>query len=150
MFIAFHKELNKPDLLYKYHEFQYDIYIPIGVYNELKRPTFDTVKKYVDKKIIKLLDPIPRNEIKKLKDRHPNLKNGELEVILWGINFSTSGKKCYCVLDDDQARKVATKKEILFTGTKGLIKHMGKKGVINSKDAVLLIKELENSNFRIK
>lgn len=146
--IAFYNELKIPEILYELNDIDYNITIPISVYNELKRPTFDAVKTGVDLGKITLLDPIQTNEIKSLKDRYPYLKNGELEVILWGTRLNLRQIKYFCILDDKHARDVATKNNIVYTGTKGLIKYLAKKGIVTTGQADTLITQLQQTNFR--
>jgi len=147
--IAFYYELNMPSILHKVRDVGYKLTIPSSVYAEIKRPTFKTLMRSVNDGIIEILDPIPTNEIKKLKDRYPNLKVGELEVILWGAKMGLQKKKYYCVLDDEAARKVATRKNIVFTGTLGLIKFLERRRAINRERSESIIEQLKQTRFRI-
>jgi len=148
--IAFLSELKNPDLLYKITDIGYRLLVPTAVYSEMKNPTFDYVRDGAIRGKIELLDSIPATEIRKLKNRFPFLKNGELEVILWGRKLEEDSQKYHCILDDGAARKVAKKTNLIFTGTLGLINFIEERGIITSGERREIIKCLEESNFRMK
>jgi predicted nucleic acid-binding protein len=147
--IAFYSEINEPLLLEQLIEQGYQIAIPIAVYNEIKNPTFSTLKRGVDTGNLVLLDPISSTELKQLKDRYPSLKNGELEVISWGSRFQSKGNQYTCVIDERIAREIAKSKGLNLTGTKGLLSLLVSCSIIDENMRIILIERLTQNNPRM-
>ena len=59
-----------------------------------------------------------------------------------------AGEKVYCILDDCEARKKATKLGIKFTGLIGLLLMMNQKDMMSSYEFDKVVKLLKDSNFR--
>lgn len=59
--------------------------IPLTVLGEVKRKeTYRDLKAHIDKNKIEIFKSVPQNKFIKLKDRYPQLGNGEIETILCG------------------------------------------------------------------
>jgi hypothetical protein len=147
--IAFCSEIGKPELLCQLKDYGNTVYVPINVYNEIRNPSFPFLRNAVDNKEIFICEPVPLSKVKPLKDRYPTLKNGELEVITWGLDFKSASKDYVCVIDDKVARKVATKKEVSLTGTKGLLNEMNNVGIIDFETRENLLETLQTRNTRM-
>lgn len=147
--IAFYYDIKAPDVLHKICNTGYKIKIPTSVYGELIGESFLKLKRDVDQRKIELFDNSNQDGFMKIKNRYPNLRNGEIEVIVWGLECKYKRIKYYCVLDDKLARKVAQKIGINFTGTLGLIDFLVRRNEINQEDKSNLITKLKKSKFRI-
>jgi len=147
--IAFCSEIGKPDLLCQLKDYGNTIYAPINVYNEIRNPSFPFLRSAVDNKEIFICEPVSLSKVKSLKDRYPTLKNGELEVITWGLDFKSANEDYVCVIDDKVARKVAQKKEICLTGTNGLLGKMSNLGIIDFETQQNLLESLQTRNARM-
>jgi predicted nucleic acid-binding protein len=108
------------------------------------------MKLHVDDGITFLLDPIPSSTLKILKDRYPMLKNGELEVISWGIHFQDDGNDFFCVIDEKVARDIVQRKGLGLIGTKGLISLLQTEAIIDDKTQKALIDKLISNNPRMR
>ncbi len=147
--IAFYREINNPNVLHKVLNIGYKIKIPVSVYGEITGETSRKLKGDIDQGKLELIDRVNLEEFMKIKNRYPNLKNGEIEVIVWGLNCKSKKTEYYCILDDKLAKKVAQKYEISCMGTKGLIDFLTRKKEITIEEKDDLIKSLEKSTFRM-
>ena len=84
----------------------------------------------------------------KLKMRYPNLGDGELSILQWGLNLSGQ-HSYYCILDDLQARKVAKKLNLSVLGSIGLIILVKEENDFSKDKIEEIIKSIDESNFRI-
>lgn len=84
----------------------------------------------------------------KLKARFPNLGEGELSIIQWGLYLNGS-RSYYCVLDDFRARKVAKKLNLSISGSIGLIILLKNKNNYSKEKIEDIIDSIRKSNFRV-
>lgn len=109
--------------------------LPLSVYGEIKQQ-FREVMKLIEDGDITVLDEVYAEIFLKLKNRYPQLGNGELDVLAHGLhNEKNDDGEYYCIIDDGLSRKVAKEVGIKFTGTVGLLNFMCKKNCF-SKDEI--------------
>ena len=148
--IAFCKELDDTSLITKVESLCSEICIPDSVFKEMTNTeTLRKLEPYMHHHI-KVVSHIDQSEITRMNNRHPALHEGEISVILYGIYFKETNQEYLCVLDDGPARKTAQKYDIKFTGTIGLIRHLGEQGIITPEDSEELIRKLKDSTFSLK
>jgi len=147
--IAFYYDIDASDVLHKISNTGYKIRIPLSVYGEITGKTFQKLKNDVENGKVGLFGNVNQSEFVEIKNRYPGLANGEIETIVWGLDYESKNKKYYCVLDDKLARKVAQKKGIIFTGTLGLIGFLAQRKKITLKEKDDLITKLRKSRFRM-
>jgi predicted nucleic acid-binding protein len=149
--ICLFNEINRPYILTHWFDKQYQIVVTQQVYGELQRNP--QTKQKVDTEIkngrIKIENLVAQNELDSLKNRYPTLGEGELSIIQAALKLNTGAKKYYAVLDDGNARKVATKLNVRLTGTFGLLKALKDKGWIDENHFKLCKEAMDKSNFRI-
>ncbi len=126
----------------------YRIVITEIVLNELKSNsnTFSKFKKYlpyvtIEKCSIEILT--------KLKKRYPELHDGELSVIGLGITYSMKENSCWCVLDDDIARKKAKDIKLKYTGIIGVTLWQKSMNFLCMKECIEIHDNIKKSKFRI-
>ncbi|MGN1186349.1 MAG: DUF3368 domain-containing protein [Methanobrevibacter wolinii] len=102
------------------------------------------------------LDKLLNNEIiikkdceihKIFKNRYFYLGEGEKSIISLALEFKKQSKECYCVLDDNKARKVAIKLNLKVKGSIGLLLLLKEKGLIKNTNE--LVEKIHKSSFRI-
>jgi len=143
--IAFFAALDNPELLFSLKECGYEIYIPNGVLNELKKEeTFQLLSSFSDK-----FTSLPEINIELLKLKFISLGQGELEVIFWGLKFEKEGGDYVCVLDDKRARNAAKKLGLNYTGTIGLLNMLKELGILTPIEKNNLLKKLREFGFRM-
>lgn len=71
--------------------------------------------------------------------------NGEKSI----LSYAKGRNNVLLVLDEIEARKIAEGEGIPYTGTIGLIIFAYERGKISKKDAVLMVKGLSRSDFRM-
>ncbi|MBN1157710.1 hypothetical protein JXA85_08890 [Candidatus Woesearchaeota archaeon] len=149
--ICLFSEINRPFILLRWRKRGYRIVLTQEVHDELQvnKDTKKKVDPYVNKKEIVIESIIKEDELQVFRKRHPTLGIGESSVILTGIKLNKTGKRYYAILDDSNARKIAKKYGITFTGTYGLLKTLVEKGEIEQDIYEQCKKDMEKSNFRI-
>jgi len=150
--IAFCTECKRPYLFEKLIENHFDLFVPIGVANEIKQSdkTYPEFKELLHKKTIVILEKLDENEVKTLNNKHPYLNRGEIEVILQGLKAKKKNIQYYCVIDDRRARKVAQDYGLNLMGTIGLLENLYRGNVISSSEQTSIVHDLKTSGFRIK
>lgn len=124
------------------------IKVPLAVYGELKGKTFEKAQPHFKKnELVVIKEKLPQDFVR-FKERYPYLGNGDIEVILWGLEFQRKGLKYYCVTDDKIARKIGEKWGVRVTGTIGIIKYLVTESVLDKTKARELISTLDQSRFR--
>ena len=146
--IGLYKELNETKIILIWKDLGHESFITIEVHAELqKNETTYKLFRPDFKKNIKLIEVAKPEEIIEFKNKYPYLGKGEISVILTGAKIKDN--KCYCILDDRKARKVAQQQGILFTGTLGMIKKLKEKEIITPEKFDEILKKAEKSKFRI-
>jgi predicted nucleic acid-binding protein len=150
--IAFCTECKRPYLFEKLTENHFDLFVPIGVANEIKQSdkSYSEFQKLLHKKTIVILEKLDENEIKTLNNKHPYLDRGENEVILQGLKAKKKNIQYNCVIDDRRARKVAQDYGLNLIGTIGLLENMHRGNIISSSELASIIHDLKSSGFWIK
>lgn len=107
-----------------------------------------------------------QNLLSFLEDRFFYLHKGELSSFLLALlDYAKTGEACYYITDDGKMRKSISKlleeiiklkafddnvaKAFYLTGTIGLINRLCKKGLLSKEEIERIIKDLENSTFRL-
>ena len=146
----------------------YPLSTTLEVYNETKRE-FDNglveeIYKYID--VPDVDDKIHKKMILLLENRFPYLGSGEISSFLLAfLEYSTNNKKYYYVTDDGLMRQstksiidyylsidesnIKINKNFKITGTVGLIRRLYERGALTANNIDDIIKDLENSTFRI-
>jgi len=144
-------EINRPFILMDWMKRGYQIIITEQVHKELQdnEKTNKAVSPEIKKGNIRVNNLITEQELKTFRTRYPFLGLGESSVILTALKLQRDKKRYYTVLDDGNARKVASNLGVNFTGTYGLLKTLKEKGHIDEQMFNQCKQEMEKSNFRI-
>jgi len=150
--IAFCKECKRPFLFQKLTLNGYKIVTTKGVSKEIIQTdeTYPHFKDLMEKKVVIIVNNLVENEIIDFNHKHPYLHQGEIEVILSGLELKRKNADYLCVIDNGRARKVAKSYNINLTGTLGLIDILTELNIITSEEKSDIILELKKSGFRIK
>lgn len=129
----------------------YQIIITQEVYNELKdnEKTIKKVEPEIKKGNIKIQNTITEKELNNFRTRYTILGIGESSVILTALKLNQQKRRYYAILDDGNARKVASKLGVNLTGTYGLLKALKEKGYLNEEQFNQCKQDMEKSKFRI-
>lgn len=146
--IGFVKDLKEITVIEMILDAGYDIKIPSRVYGELKGIAFKTCKGYIDCGKMVITDG-SEQEIIQLKNRYPQLGNGELEVIALGIKLKGENGKYCCILNDKHARRAAKDCGLCHYTTKDLLFHLMDKGVMDKEKVSEIIKKSQNTGYII-
>ena len=149
--ICVFNEIYKPFILTNWIKHGYEIVITYQVYRELQENevTANKIKYEIKKGNIKIINLIKEEDFQKFRNRYPILGDGEISVILTGIELNKQEKKYYAILDDKKARKVAISNKVKLTGTYGLLKALVSKGFIKTKQFYECKELMKKSKFRI-
>ena len=145
--ISFYREMGIPDTLHVLVKHGHKLIIPSRVYAEIKGDSFSILLEAIETGKIILCSKVSSEECNNLKIKHPPLSNGEIEVILLGLELVTQ-TSCVCVLDDKKARAVATSYGLNVIGTSDLLNKMLNKDIITKEQRDKLIKVLQGATFR--
>lgn len=150
--IVFCKECRRPLLLKKLALNGYNIITPKGVSKEIIQTdeAYPPFKDLIEKKVVIIINNLDENEIIDFNNRHPYLHQGEIEVILLGLELKQENADYLCVIDNGRARKVAKSYNINLIGTLGLLDILTELNIITSEEKSDIILELKKSGFRIK
>jgi predicted nucleic acid-binding protein len=151
--IAFYSknELNDPQLLHELAHNGCTLVIPIAVYEEIKngrKQTIELLSKALENNVITINKDITIEETKAFGRLHPSLHNGEIQVLLLGLKNKATETDYFCSIDDGAGRRVADKLGVVTKGTKGLIKLLSEKHVIDAEKTESLLYRLNHCNFR--
>ena len=113
------------------------------------KKTNKAVKPEIEKGNIKINNLITEQELITFRTRYPVLGLGESSIIITALKFQQEKKRYYAILDDGNARKIASKLGINLTGTYGLLKTLKEKGHIDEQMFNQCKEEMEKSKFRI-
>lgn len=139
-------EIPKYDFLNELYDMGESLNITNHVLEEFQNnDDLDKLEDYISNNKIHLeeIDYAPQ-----LKMRYPNLGDGELSIIQWGLNLSNQ-RSYYCVLDDLLARKVAKRLNLSIFGSIGLIILVKNKNNYSDDKIKEIIESIDASNFRI-
>ena len=108
------------------------------------------IEMYVQSGKIQVLNENTAEEILAFRKKFSMLGMGmgECYSMLAYQKLRDAGEKVYCILDDCEARKKATKLGIKFTGLIGLLLMMNQKDMMSSYEFDKVVKLLKDSNFR--
>jgi len=151
--IAFYSEMQKPELLHALTNYSYRLIAPIAVVNEISRgrkPTWSLLRKALEEGKIKVEKKFSSSEVQALRRKHPNLHEGEIQVLILGREFKKQKCEYTCVFDEGPATKIAIRHHILRIGTLGLLDKLNDLGIINMKEKEKLLNVLDHSKFRFK
>lgn len=139
-------EIPQYDFLKELYALKKSLNITRHVKNEFEKTgNVHKLESYLSDKIIKLEEV---NINSKLKMRYPNLGDGELSIIQWGLNLKGQCRY-FCILDDLLARKVAKALDLPISGSIGLIIILKDKNNYSKDKIEEIIKSIDKSNFRI-
>lgn len=136
-------EINKSKVFKILIDLGYKPELPISVYGEIKQQ-FEEVRRLLDDGNIAVLNQIHTEKFIKLKNRYPQLGNGELEVLSYGLYYQEIGdENYYCILDDGLSRRIAEKIGIKFTGTFGLLNYLCKNDCFSNDEIEYINSKLD-------
>ena len=92
-----------------------------------------------------LIDDCEINDL--FKYRYFNLGIGEKSIMSLALEYKKQDKECYCVLDDNDARKIAKRLGLNLIGSIGLLIKLKEKGLIENPNE--LVNKIRESTFRI-
>ena len=111
--IAFLNEMNYPDGLVKLSK-HYEIVIPEGVVNEIKKePSKVMLQNLIKRQIVRIVK-VDQSHLSQLLKMYPQLRQGECEAIVFMQAYS--GSKKTCIVSDDLKAKTIFK-QLNFKGT---------------------------------
>lgn len=151
--IAFYSEICEPQSLHKLVEIGHDLIVPIAVVNEIskgRKLTWSTLEKAIEDKKIKVETNISESELQTVRNRYPNLHDGEIQVLILGTKLKKKNCAYKCVIDESPGRKIAKRNQIDLTGTFGLIDVLTELGIIKEEQKENFLNKLEHSKFRLK
>ncbi|MCY4490564.1 MAG: hypothetical protein OXC46_03755, partial [Thaumarchaeota archaeon] len=148
--IAIFNEINYPELIDKIRLLGHDLAITSYVVESelLDKNSSKITEMYVQSGKIQILKNNPIKEILKFQKKFPKLGLGECYSMLAYQKLRDAGERVYCILDDYDARKKATKLGIKFTGLIGLLLMMKQKDMMSSYEFDKVVRLLKDSNFR--
>ena len=122
----------------------------LNITNQIKdefedKDIFCQLNNYISKGLISVKDI---NHDVQLERRYPMLGKGELSIIQWGLLLKDK-IRYYCILDDLNALKIASKLELSFSASIGLIILLKNKNNYSNLLINNIISDIENSNFRV-
>lgn len=139
-------EIPQYDFLKELYALKESLNITQHVKKEFEKTgNVNKLESYFSNEIIKLEEV---NFSPKLKMRYPNLGNGELSIIQWGLNLKGQCRY-YCILDDLLARKIAKNLDLSISGSIGLIIIVKDKNKYSKDKIEEIINSIDKSNFRI-
>lgn len=143
--------INRPFILLDWIKQGYKIVITDQVNKELQvnESSYKQIFPEIKKGNISIDNIISDDEIATFNLRYLRLGKGESSVILEAIKCNKENKRCYAVLDDLRARKVASSLGVKLTGTYGLLLKLKEKGCITEIDFNKYLQELQKSKFRL-
>ena len=141
------KEIDEPGVFDICETLGHDAYTTEEVLTELKdNPiTYQAFMKYGK---IHVLPKINDQDIKKLRKRHIWMHDGEASIICMGEYLKAHDIPAYCIIDE-RAREISKQKDILTTGTIGLLLWEASKNKLSANDLQRIKHELKESTFRI-
>ena len=144
-------EINRPFILMDWMKRGYQIVITEQIHKELQEneKTNNIVSPEIMKGNIKINNLITEQELISFRTRYPVLGIGECSVILAALKLQKEKKRYYAILDDGNARKIASRLGINLTGTYGLLKTLKEKGHIDEQLFNQCKEEMGKSKFRI-
>jgi predicted nucleic acid-binding protein len=136
--IAFYSsdELNEPALFHQLANNGCTLLMPQAVYQEImagRKPTVNILNEAIQKGIIKLSDEVTNEETIAFRNRHPQLHDGEIQVLLLGMKLKTLGLEYYCVSSDIDAKNVAQKYGLTLKGTRAIISLLNQLKIIDDE-----------------
>ncbi len=137
--------INRPDVFDDILKLGHELVVPKYVQKELEaKPSRINVQKLLKERKLKRLEINSLTEIDKFRRDVRILKNGEIDVILTYQKLGGYKNNVYCILDDGNARKIASKRDIKHTGLIGLILMLEDKKIkdFDQADEVLTLVQL--------
>ncbi len=120
------------------------------VLSEIKDPnTCTNVKRLMREHKLECLEKNSLEEIENFKRIYKKLEKGEIDVLLTYIKLSQHITRIYCILDDGNARKVASKLDLQYTGLIGLLRLLNNRGIKSLDEINKILKLLKEGGFRM-
>ena len=147
--IAIFNGIKRPDVFEDISKLDDKLVITEYVFLELRDPnTITSVKKLLQESKIELLNKNTIDEIQKFRIGVKKIQNGEADVILTYQKLKFKNN-VYCILDDYDARRVATLLNIKYTGLLGLLQKLGDEKIKSPDEINEIVTLLKRSTFRI-
>ena len=151
--IAFYSEICKPQILHELAEKGHILIAPVAVVNEIskgRKATWLTLEKAIEDKKITVEKNFSQTELQLVRNRYPNLHDGEIQVLIVGTKLKKKDCEYKCIIDESPARKIAKRNRIALTGTYGLLDVLKDLGIIEEQQKENFLNKLEHSKFRLK
>lgn len=140
------EELSLLSLLSQFTEStDFRFVIPENVFKEVSKGNPMSTKILKNNRFDKL--SANREELNKLRNRYPNLGNGELEVIT--IAKCDENRNCIILTDDKIARSKAVYLGLVVHGTIWFLEQCCNSGILSKEKTLRLFEIIGHSNFRI-
>ncbi len=149
-FVGIFNEAKRPDVFEDLLQLGHILVITKYVLSEVEDPTTSTnVKRLITERKLERSERNALEEIKAFQLSYTNLEPGETDVILTYLKLSQYTDNIYCILDDDAARKTASKLKIRYTGLIGLLKMLKTRGIKSPDEIREIFKLLKKGGFRM-
>ena len=102
----------------------------------------------ISKKKITKISPIDTTQLTIFRNRFFKLGKGESELILIATDWQKQNKEFYCIIDDNEARKIAELFKLRCVGTIGLLLKLKENNQLNAEELEKYFKKLEQAGFR--
>ena len=127
-----------------------ELVMPLYVLMEIcDENTHTNVSELLAENKLKLLKENSLEEIQKFMEGRNKLGNGEKDVMLTYQKLNDYQNNIHCVLDDQDARKAATKLGIKCIGLLGLLQQLKDKGIISHVKVDEIFMLLKRHGFRV-
>ena len=150
--IAISNEIKCPELIEKIGLLGHVLAIPsyIVKYELLDKNTSKITEMYVQSGKIQVLNENTAEDLLAFQKKFSMLYvgMGECYSMLAYQKLRDTGERVYCILDDNDARKIAAELGIKFTVLIGLLLMMKQKNLMSSYEFDKVVKLLKDSNFR--
>ncbi len=148
--IAIFNQFQYPQAFDYILQLGHELAVPHFVWDELKgdRTSTNVTRLKEEGKLIKP-EESSFQEIKKFNLDGIRLDGGETDVILSCLKLREYKNNIYCILDDKDAQKVASRLGVRYTDLKGLLEMLGSKGIEYPKKIDEIIELIKRSEFRL-
>ncbi len=148
--IGIFDDINRPDVFDDILKLGHELVIPKYVQKELEsKPSRINVQKLLKERKLKRIEINSLKEIETFQLVGHRLEYGEIDVILTYLKLGGCKNNVYCVLDDGDARKLASNSKLKHIGLIGLILMLEDKGIKSFDEADEILTLLYNSEFRM-
>lgn len=156
--IAIFDEIKCPELIDKIFQLDNNLVVPSNLLNVelLDDATWNGMQKCISENKFQICSLNSLEEVEEFRKNRlpttgvqPKFGIGESDVLLTYSKLKTSIEPLFCVLDDAQARIIASKMDVKYMGLFGMLVELKKLSIISPKEAKDILNRLKNSKFRL-